>query len=492
MLSDNQIIRLILGFKVRHLRMKNEFSYQKLSEETGLSTSYLNDIEKGKRYPKPDKINLLAKALGVDYNYMVATNASKKLQPIIDLISSDFLKLFPLQEFGISMDKLLELFTQTPDRVNAFISTIFKIARNYQVGEREFYQEALRSYQDMHNNHFPDLEEAARVFKKEFSIAGTLPYTSSFLEEQLEELYDIKVDRKKLSNNKKLSGLRSYFNPEEKILYIQEELEEAQHNFLFARELGFQFLKLKDRPLETTIIKAKSFEVLLNNYKASHFAAALLMDPEEMANDLRNLARENTWSPNLIIRLLEKYNVTPEMLFQRYTNIIPHYFGLEDLFFIRLSSEKGFNNIKMSKDLHLSQLHTPYNNSLNEHFCNRWVSAKSIDEALEQKESGIIAAAQVSDFWDTDKSYLCLSLALVSKKNPNIGKSVTIGLLITEKLKSIFHFLSDPALQRNVVNTTCERCSVKDCKERAAEPVIIQEAQKAKEVLKELNNLREA
>ena len=123
MLNDDKIIRLIFGFKVRHLRQQKGFSYQQLSDLTSLSTSYLNDIEKGKRYPKPDKINALATALDTDYNYLVAIGASKKLKPIIDLLTSKFFKLFPLDLFGISLEKLLELFSQTPDKVNAFIST---------------------------------------------------------------------------------------------------------------------------------------------------------------------------------------------------------------------------------------------------------------------------------------------------------------------------------------------------------------------------------
>ncbi|MEM6805455.1 MAG: helix-turn-helix transcriptional regulator, partial [Bacteroidota bacterium] len=52
MISSNQVISLIFGFKVRYLRQKFEYSYQELSKKTGLSTSYLNDIEKGKKYPK--------------------------------------------------------------------------------------------------------------------------------------------------------------------------------------------------------------------------------------------------------------------------------------------------------------------------------------------------------------------------------------------------------------------------------------------------------
>ena len=60
----------------------------------------------------------------MDYNYMVSTTATRKIQPIIDLLNSKFFKVFPLEEFGISIEKLLDLFTNTPDRVNAFIKSL--------------------------------------------------------------------------------------------------------------------------------------------------------------------------------------------------------------------------------------------------------------------------------------------------------------------------------------------------------------------------------
>lgn len=493
MLTDNKIIRLIFGFKVRHLRQQMDLSYKELSKKTGLSTSYLNDIEKGKRYPKPDKITDLAQAFGVDYNYMVATNASKKLQPIIDLLTSKFFKLFPLEDFGISLEKLIELFTQTPDKVNAFISTIFKIARNYQVGEKQFYLEALRSYQDMYNNHFPELETATAKFKKEFSIKGSLPFTVGFLEDQLQEIYGIELDRTTLSKQTNLAHIRSYYNPTKKLFYIKTDLSEAQENFLIARELGFQYLDLKERPYETTILGIDSFEKLLNNYKASHFAAALLMEEQKIVKDIRKLSRENSWHPDLFLRLLDKYNVTAEMLLQRLTNILPHHFGLEDLFFIRLSGSGDLQSFNMTKDLHLSQLHSPYNNELNEHYCNRWVSITTIKELhFSKKKKGeppIIADAQISKYWNTDKEYLCISLAKPSFQDPKKGASVTLGLLVTPQLKGIFHFLSDPQLKFREVHTTCERCGISDCEARVASPGILEMAEAEQAVINSLEKL---
>ena len=97
MISDNEVVKLILGFKIKHLRSSKGISYQVLSEETGLSVSYLNDIEKGKKYPKPDKIRALATAFEMDYDDLVSTKADKKLLPVLELLNSGFFKYFPTE-----------------------------------------------------------------------------------------------------------------------------------------------------------------------------------------------------------------------------------------------------------------------------------------------------------------------------------------------------------------------------------------------------------
>ena len=86
MITNNDSVRLILGLKVKSLRQEKGLSYQQLAEQTGMSLSYVHDIETGKKFPKADKILSLAKILGVDYDYLVSLRANKKLQPIIDLL----------------------------------------------------------------------------------------------------------------------------------------------------------------------------------------------------------------------------------------------------------------------------------------------------------------------------------------------------------------------------------------------------------------------
>ena len=59
--TQNQ--KIIFGLKVKQLRTELKLSFEDLSKKSGISMSYLNEIEKGKKYPKADKIEILAKYL---------------------------------------------------------------------------------------------------------------------------------------------------------------------------------------------------------------------------------------------------------------------------------------------------------------------------------------------------------------------------------------------------------------------------------------------
>jgi len=48
--------------------------------------------------------------------------------------------------------------------------------------------------------------------------------------------------------------------------------------------------------------------------------------------------------------------------------------------------------------------------------------------------------------------------------------SITLGIHVDGALKKKVKFLDDPSISVKEVNTTCERCLVLDCAERAAPP----------------------
>lgn len=65
-----------LSAKLRELRTKNELTLKELSEKSGISISFISDIENGRRNPSIEKLKLLAKALDVSADEFLKDNSS--------------------------------------------------------------------------------------------------------------------------------------------------------------------------------------------------------------------------------------------------------------------------------------------------------------------------------------------------------------------------------------------------------------------------------
>ena len=138
--------KIILGLKIRKLRVEKELSFAEFSVLTGLSTSYLNEIEKGKKFPKEDKIKIIAKELSTSPESLLSNDIPTSLKPIKELLESNFLNELPLDIFGVDLAKVVEVMAGAPSKVGAFVATLINISRNYALVEENFYFGALRSY----------------------------------------------------------------------------------------------------------------------------------------------------------------------------------------------------------------------------------------------------------------------------------------------------------------------------------------------------------
>jgi transcriptional regulator with XRE-family HTH domain len=482
MLSHGQVVRLIFGLKLRELRQERGFTPAELARACDVSVSYLNEIEKGKKYPKADKIFSLSKALGVSYDQLTSLTLSRRLEPISDLLQSDLLKEFPLEMFGLDPLRIVELIADAPAKMNAFISTIFEIARNYEMRQESFFLAALRSYQEMHDNYFEELEQDVRTFCGEENVSARAPFDTTQLERVLVEKYGYTLDRKKLAEYASLGRLRSVFQPKTRYLLLRPGLSKAQEAFVLGREVAFNYLGLKERPYVNATFPVHSFDEVLNNFKASYFAGALLMEEESLVRDLQEFFRQTTWQPARLQAMLTKYDVSPEMFMQRITNLLPRYFGIQSLFFLRFDQADAREAFLLSQELHLSRLHNPHGNELHEHYCRRWIAIWLIQEARQRArlETPAFGMGAQRSHYPNEDEYLCLSLARSGAPNEP-AVSVTVGLLSDDNLRQKVQFLNDPAIIQKRVNETCERCSILDCEVRAAEPIEIARRQRQRE-----------
>ncbi|MEM9932627.1 MAG: helix-turn-helix domain-containing protein [Bacteroidota bacterium] len=500
MAINKRNIRLIFGLKVRQYRLEKSLSFKELSAKSGLSVSYLNEIEKGKKYPKSEKIIQIADALDVSYDQLVSLKLSKKMAPVAELLNSGILDDLPLSIFGLETNTLLELITDVPTKINAFISTIIKIARNYEMSREHFYLAALRSYQEMHDNYFEELEEAVASFTEEFEFDHTPPVSTEQITNILQNTYGYTIDHTGLLQYPDLSSIRSLYLPDSRYLFINNDLTPIQKAFQFGKELAFNYLKLKERPSPHSHGKLNSFEEALNNFKASYFSVALLINREEMKNDLEDFFQLEAWDSDRFLSLMNKYEATPEMFFHRLTNLLPTYFGVNNLFFLRTGQQLDVapEFYSITKELHLHRQHSPHSVILNEHYCRRWVSVRILKnlmrgQQLDSQETCLIDI-QKSSYVGTKNEYFCFSAARANAPTPNSNVSVTIGIHMDAVAKRKIKFLEHPDIPQKVVHSTCERCTITDCMERAAPPdqlIRDRKIQKAKDQLELLITSRD-
>ncbi|WP_228235061.1 helix-turn-helix domain-containing protein [Allomuricauda sp. M10] len=485
---EEDYIKLIFGLKLKQVRTKKKLSLFGLSKLTGLSKSYLNEIEKGKKYPKTDKIALLAEKLEVPYDSLVSLKLDKNLAPVGELLQSKVFKELPLELFGIKESDLIDIVANAPTKVNAFISTIIEIAKHYNFGKENFYLASLRSFQEASNNFFPDLEESVLQFAKAYQVDLNGSVSSAELEEILVEEYGYTINNEELTKYKELDNLRSMFIPKTKTLLVAKHIDEAQRTFIYAKEIGYHFLNIDERLYTFTWIKFNNFDQVLNNFYASYFAGALVIPRDLIKKHIDSFLAKSKFDKTFLTGLKNYYNASPESLYQRLTNILPNDYHLENLFFLRLSHKRDSNRFDITKELHLTHHHSPHGNETNEKYCRRWVSIRVLQEIAKTGEEHHMDV-QVSHYPNDGLSYLIFSSATADPFKKDEYRSVSLGLLINAELKKKVAFLDDPVIKTYDVGVTCERCSIANCEVRQVQPIILKRQErnmKTENVVEEL------
>lgn len=477
---EEQYIKLIFGLKLKQVRLKRDLSLFGLSKLTGLSKSYLNEMEKGKKYPKTDKIALLADKLEVPYDSLVSLKLDKNLAPVGELLQSNILKELPLELFGVKESDLIDIVANAPTKVNAFISTIIEIAKHYNFGKESFYLASVRSYQEANNNFFPELEKAVVDFSKAYQINLNDSVSSEELEEILIEEYGYTINNEDLRKHQELDNLRSIFIPKTKTLLVAEHIDESQRTFIYAKEIGYNFLKIEERLYTFTWIAFENFDQVLNNFYASYFAGALIIPRGLFRKHIDTFLGKPKFDKTFLTGIKNHYNASPESLYQRLTNILPNDYHLDNLFFLRFGHKKGSERFDITKELHLTHKHSPHGNETDEKYCRRWVSIRVLKE-IAKKGNEHHMDVQISHYPEDGLSYLIFASATKDPFKKDEYRSVSIGLQINNELRKKVRFLNDPSIKTYDVGVTCERCAIQDCEVRQTLPkILIQEEKNLK------------
>lgn len=485
MTTESDYIKTVFGLKLKQQRQKKNWSLQDLANKTGVSKSYLNEIENGKKYPKHDKILQLSEILECKFDDLVSTKLDKSLSPISEILKSDFFKEIPLELFGINRNTLINIISESPKKVTAFINTIIEISQNYNLGKERFYFAVVRSFQELYDNYFPDNEAKAKECFSKNNLSKKP--NSSELEEILKSEFGYEINTVDFETFGATGKLRSLYIPENKSLLLNTLLDEDQKTFILAKEIGYNILNLSPRPNTYSWLDFTNFEELLNNFYSSYFAGSLLIRREDLSDKIGEFFQNSEWQPKIFEKLIKEFTNSPETFYYRLTNILPQDFGTKDLFYLCFTKKKNSEKVQILKELHLNQQQAPHANATNEHYCRRWIAIKNL---INLKGNEQVTEAQISHYKDSGLSYLVIS---TSEKNPfsdGTNRSYCIGILLNANSLKKINFAKSDSVKTINVGVTCESCSIMDCEVRMAPPVRLEKEQFNEDMKKAIEKIR--
>ncbi|MCF8394149.1 MAG: helix-turn-helix domain-containing protein, partial [Melioribacteraceae bacterium] len=337
-MSKRNYIKLIFGLKLKQLRQNKKLSLSDLASKSNLSVSYINEIESGKKYPKIDKIDLLAKSLDVTYDELVSLKLMRNLAPIEELLDSNLLEQLPLDHYGLDMNKMISAISSSSLQLSVLISTFIETAKSSEISQNNFSKTALRTFKEFNENYFEDLEDAVNDFKDENDLLNKPTLNYNQLKPILEKNYNYKVDASSLNKYPEFNDIRALvINKTQNKLMLNSNLETHRKAFVLAKELAYNFLNIEERSYLYSSVRLKTYDHLVNYFYTSYFATALIINKSFLIPDLKKIFGSRKWSKDKFLPVLDKYNATPEMFFQRIANLLAKEFGLNKLFFLRFN-----------------------------------------------------------------------------------------------------------------------------------------------------------
>ncbi len=477
-------VRFILGLKLRKLRRERHLSLTELAARAGISVSYLSEIEGGRKHPKPEKLIRLAEALAIAYDDLVSLQVADELDPLKAILGSEFVREFPFELFGIEPQDLFALVADVPGKSAALFQTFLEVGRTYGVQVEHLLFAALRSYQQLRHNYFLEMETAATAFRAAEAWPSGEPPSAGDLRRLLEDRYRCAVDEESLARHPDLHGFRSVFLPgNPPRLLVNDRLLPSQKAFIYGREIGYRHLGLGERAVTGSWLNVDSFGQILNNFKASYFSGALLIDEGALGEMLTSFLRRDRWDGEAFLDCMRRFDATPEMFFYRLSQIVPERFGLHEIFFLRFHHATGSDDYRLTKALNLSHVPVPHGIGLDEHYCRRWPAMGLLKELDRRQWSGQpggpLVAAQRSRFLNDDATFFVIAVARPLALSEGLKSCVSLGFLLNGVFRQRVRFWNDPDVPEVDVNLTCERCGLtpEECLDRAAPAALFQQSQ---------------
>ena len=350
--------KILIGHKVRRLRLSQDLTQAQMANEIGISSSYLNLIERNQRPVTASVLLKLAQTYDLDVKAFAMDDESEMQaryeeifrDPIFanaTLRKQDYRDLAALApEICDAIELLYTNYKNQNVRLNEVESS------NQSISETENPVLEMRQFFRSHQNYFEDLELLAERIRAEAELTQTQLFAG--LCRHLKTAHRIDVDVLPIDV---MGGMERRYDYHHRRLMINEILSSEARSFQVAVQLAL--IGHRDQ-LELLIEKHDTFgqatKKLIRLGLANYVAGAVLLPYQAFLQ----AARHTKYDFDI---LAARFQVSPEQVRHRLTNLRnPNAQGLP-FFFLRL--DKAGN---ISKRISVAGMRFPSEGSL----CPRW------------------------------------------------------------------------------------------------------------------------
>lgn len=277
-----------LGARVRALRKSGNLTQAKLAEKLGISASYLNLIENGRRPLSADLLIKLAQSFRLDLKDLAGEDEVQVVADLLELFGDPMFEPYSLTSQDVRM-----LAAQSPAIGRAVVamyhalqgarSSAQSLAERLSEGAEwtsidsfRLPSEEVSELIQRHSNYFAALEAGAERLWRDCGPdrADLYPALARYFQERLGGT--VRVERVQA-----MRGAVRRYDPESRELLLSEVLRRGSRNFQLAHQIGLlteaeTLERLSQDPILTTAESRALARVALANY----YAAAVLMPYE--------------------------------------------------------------------------------------------------------------------------------------------------------------------------------------------------------------------
>jgi predicted transcriptional regulator/transcriptional regulator with XRE-family HTH domain len=273
------------GAKIRRIRIGQGLTQAALADRLGISPTYLNLLENGRRRLTPDLLIRLARTLAIDLRDFGAEEDARLMADLEEVFGDPLFEEAPVgnadaqalvverPEVARAVIRLHEAYTTARSSVESFTAHALDVPEIAALDRVRLSSEQVSEFVQARMNYFPELEEAAEQLWSDAALDRDGLYGG--LVEYLERRHDVRVRILKVGE---MRGAGRRYDPVRRELLLSEILRRGSRNFQLATQVGLLSSgDLISRLAEAPELTTDESRALGRVGLAGYFAAAVLM-----------------------------------------------------------------------------------------------------------------------------------------------------------------------------------------------------------------------